>query len=84
MNDTQPDLMTASTAALARQLFTFLGGLLIARGVISEAQAPELIGAAMTVLSLAWSLIQKRNAHVALQDAIAAPAGLAKPEGFRS
>ena len=76
--NTQPDLLPASTAALIRQGLTFIGGILVARGVVDESAVPELVGAALSVISFSWSVLQKRKALKALKAAIAAPAGLAQ------
>lgn len=76
--DTQPNLLPASLGAVLRQLLTFAGGILVSRGLVSADQAPELVGAVLTVAGIAWSLVQKRRASKALAAAIAAPAGLAR------
>lgn len=45
---------------LIRHLLTFLGGYLVASGVIPEAMLDELLGAVMTIVGFIWSVYDKR------------------------
>lgn len=48
-----------------RHVLTFGGGLLVARGSVSETEAMEGVGAICTLLGLAWSVYAKRSAPAA-------------------
>jgi hypothetical protein len=48
--------------AVGRHLFSALGGYLVAHGLLDANSAQELIGALLTILSLAASIYQKRQA----------------------
>ena len=48
--------------ALIRHALTFVGGLLIAKGVISESAAGELSGLIMTAVGTVWSIVEKVKA----------------------
>ena len=45
---------------LVRHALTFIGGVLIAKGLASEGQIGEMIGAAMTLVGTVWSVLAKR------------------------
>jgi uncharacterized membrane protein (UPF0136 family) len=77
MQDEAPSPLPTYLATLMRSVLTTLGGWLIGKGYITADQAPEIIGALTVGLTAVWAVIQKRNAHKALQAAIAAPAGQA-------
>lgn len=47
---------------LIRHVLTFAGGILIAKGLLSDAISAELIGGAMTVIGSVWSVISKKTA----------------------
>ena len=48
--------------ALIRHALTFVGGLLIAKGVISESAAGEISGLIMTAVGTVWSIVEKVKA----------------------
>jgi len=73
----QPSTLPTLIATIVRQALTFGGGLLVANGVVSSTQEQDLIGGAMVLASVIWSVVQKMNAKKALVAAIAAPAGSA-------
>jgi hypothetical protein len=75
--DTNPSALPSMVASLLRTLFGFLGGFLVSKGIVSTEQLPEIIGAAMVVVTIVWSWVEKHNANKALKAAIAAPAGKA-------
>jgi len=55
--------MNAYFASLLRHVLTAAGGFLIAKGFVSSGQADELVGAAVTVSGVAWSIYNnKKNA----------------------
>jgi len=45
---------------LVRHALTFLGGVLIAKGLASEGQIGEMIGAAATLVGTVWSVLTKK------------------------
>jgi hypothetical protein len=46
---------------LIRHSLTFVGGILITRGIIDEATATEIIGLVMTLVGTIWSVISKKT-----------------------
>ena len=46
---------------LIRHTLTFVGGIIIAHGVTSEALTTELIGGIMTVVGSIWSIVSKKT-----------------------
>ena len=47
---------------LIRHTLTFVGGIIIAHGVASEALTTDLIGGIMTVVGSVWSIVSKKTA----------------------
>lgn len=47
---------------LVRHALTFVGGLLIAKGLLSDSNATDLIGGLMTVVGTVWSVLSKKTA----------------------
>lgn len=45
---------------IIRHTLTFVGGILIIKGVSSEAAISEAIGAVMTAVGIVWSLIKNK------------------------
>ena len=45
---------------LVRHALTCLGGVLIAKGLASDAQISEMIGAAVTLVGTVWSVLSKK------------------------
>lgn len=43
-----------------RHILTFAGGYVVAKGIITEEQLPEVIGAVITIGGLAWSWFSKK------------------------
>ena len=60
-NPEQPKLplMQSAIIALIRHLLTFIGGTLVAKGLLDSASLTELIGAIITILSTGWMLVSK-------------------------
>lgn len=57
----------------------FVGGWLVKTGLLTTDQLPEAGGAALVGVTIIWRLYAKRVNRKALLDAVAAPAGKAKP-----
>ena len=47
---------------LIRHTLTFVGGIIVAHGVTSEALTTDLIGGLMTVIGSVWSIVSKKAA----------------------
>jgi hypothetical protein len=45
---------------IIRHTLTFVGGILVLRGVIEESVVNEAIGAAMTLVGAIWSVMDKK------------------------
>ena len=58
-NPNKPNLMQSAVIALLRHLLTFIGGTLVAKGVIDTATLTEIIGAIITLLSVGWMAVEK-------------------------
>ena len=61
-NPNKPNLMQSAIIALLRHLLTFIGGTLVAKGVIDTATLTEIIGAIITLLSVGWMAVEKVKA----------------------
>ena len=55
-------IMKSAIIALLRHLLTFIGGTLVAKGVIDTATLTEIIGAIITLLSVGWMAVEKVKA----------------------
>jgi hypothetical protein len=58
-NPNKPNIMQSAIIALLRHLLTFIGGTLVAKGVIDTATLTEIIGAIITLLSVGWMAVEK-------------------------
>ena len=47
---------------LLRHVLTFVGGILIAKGLVDEGQVTELAGGLMTIVGTVWSIVAKKTA----------------------
>jgi hypothetical protein len=47
---------------LIRHTLTFVGGIIVAHGVATEALTADLIGGIMTVVGSVWSIVSKKTA----------------------
>lgn len=65
-------------ASAIRHALTIGAGVLVAKGVISDAQGPELVGIAMAAIAYGWSVFKHTDAAKKLRKAINAPAGYAE------
>ena len=45
---------------IIRHTLTFVGGILIVRGIATEAMTEEVIGAVITAIGAVWSLIKNK------------------------
>jgi hypothetical protein len=45
-----------------RHFLTFVGGWVVARGVVDEATMTEAVGASITIAGVVWSFVQKYQA----------------------
>jgi hypothetical protein len=45
---------------VVRHTLTFVGGVLIMKGLIDEAVATEIIGGVMTLVGTVWSIFEKK------------------------
>ncbi len=48
------------TLGIIRHTLTFVGGLLVMNGVTTDVVTMEIVGAAMTLISGIWSIINKK------------------------
>lgn len=67
-----PSIIPSYITSILRTAGGVIGGYLIAKGYITAENAPELGGAALTVIVALWSLYQKLSAHKTLTAAIRA------------
>jgi len=51
--------MKAAVIALLRHLLTFIGGTLVAKGIIDAEVLQEVIGSILTLLSVGWMALDK-------------------------
>ena len=61
-NTPELPIMKAATLALLRHLLTFIGGTLVAKGIVDAEVLQEVIGAIPTLLSVGWMTIDKAKA----------------------
>ena len=52
--------MKEQVLGLVRHALTFVGGLLVTKGIIDEASSLELVGALVTVIGIVWSVIKNK------------------------
>ena len=46
---------------IVRHLLTFIGGGVVAKGIVNESQLFEISGAIMTIIGSVWSVVDKRK-----------------------
>ena len=61
-NPNNPNIMQSAVIALLRHLLTFIGGTLVAKGILDSAAMTEVIGAIISILSVSWMAISKYKA----------------------
>lgn len=52
--------MTPEILGLIRHVLTFVGGIIVAKGLIDESLSQEIIGGLMTVVGGVWSVVSKK------------------------
>lgn len=63
-NLNNPNLMQSAVIALLRHLLTFIGGTLVAKGILDATALTEIIGAIISILSVSWMAVSKYKAPV--------------------
>jgi hypothetical protein len=53
--------MKEQTLGLIRHALTFVGGIIVAKGLVDESLIQEVTGAAMTILGAVWSILSKKK-----------------------
>jgi hypothetical protein len=53
--------MTESIKSLVRHILSAAGGYMVAKGLVSADQLPEIIGAIVTLSAAAWGFMSKRK-----------------------
>ena len=61
-NPDKPNLMQSAIIAFLRHLLTFIGGTLVAKGLLDATALQEIIGALITLLSVGWMTVEKVKA----------------------
>ena len=61
-NPNNPNLMQSAIIALLRHLLTFIGGTLVAKGLLDATALTEIIGAIISIVSVSWMAVSKYNA----------------------
>jgi len=46
---------------IVRHILTFIGGVVVAKGIVNESQLLEISGAIMTIIGSVWSVADKRK-----------------------
>lgn len=53
--------MKEQTLGLIRHALTFVGGILVAKGLLSDEMTQEILGGVMTLVGAAWSIWAKKT-----------------------
>ena len=53
--------MKAQILGIVRHALTFAGGIIVAKGIVSETMFAELLGVAMTIIGSIWSVASKNK-----------------------
>jgi|GEM_PF-2682715 len=53
--------MLSASLGVLRHVASAAGGVLVARGLIDEGTANELVGAVMVIVPIVWSVLQKKG-----------------------
>jgi hypothetical protein len=48
---------------IVRHILTFVGGVIVAKGLTTDAAMVELTGAAMTAIGIIWSIVSKTKSE---------------------
>jgi len=54
--------MNEITKSLIRHILSAAGGYLVAKGIVSADQLPEIVGAIITLVAAGWGVANKRKA----------------------
>ena len=54
--------MNDSIKSLIRHVLSAAGGFLVAKGLVSADQLPEIVGAVITLVAAAWGVLSKKKA----------------------
>lgn len=54
--------MKDQTLGLIRHALTFVGGIIVAKGLVDDALFQEILGGIMTLVGAAWSVASKKKA----------------------
>jgi len=54
--------MNESIKSLIRHILSAAGGYLVAKGLVSADQLPEVIGAVITIVAAVWGYLSKKKA----------------------
>ena len=52
--------MKAQILGLVRHALTFAGGIIVAKGLVSDALVGEILGGVMTIVGSIWSIASKK------------------------
>ena len=74
MNPDTPNVLPAMAAAVLRSVLMAGGASLVTAGAMTSSQESDLVGAAIVIVTFAWSLAQKYLANRRLAAANRAPA----------
>jgi hypothetical protein len=55
-------IIKEQTLGLIRHALTFVGGILIAKGLLTESISVDIIGGVMTLIGSIWSVLSKKTA----------------------
>ena len=66
--------MNNTILSIIRHALTFVGGLLVTKGLISDGTANEVAGAVTTTIGLLWGAVDEYRAEQAAKKAGTAPA----------
>jgi len=53
--------MNDSIKSLVRHILSAAGGFLVAKGLVSADQLPEVVGAVITLVAAAWGIMAKKK-----------------------
>ena len=54
--------------SLIRHVLSAVGGYLVAKGLVSTEQLPEIVGAIITIGSAIWGVLSKKKADASVSD----------------
>ena len=55
------ELVKQQTLGIIRHALTFVGGIIVMKGLVDEATVAEISGLAMTFIGAIWSVLDKRK-----------------------